>query len=164
MILAATGHRPDKLGGYDMERERALVYFATKCLETIGPKEVISGMALGWDQAVAEAAARLGLPFVAAIPFYGQDRLWTAPARARYEALLDRSDKVFAVANGEPVPVAMQLRNQWMVDNSTHLLALWNGTPGGTHNCLRYAKGEGRKFTNVYDGWQTYWASGEWAI
>jgi uncharacterized phage-like protein YoqJ len=37
----------------------------------------------------------------------------------------------------------MQIRNEWMVDRCDLLIAVWNGTPGGTANCVAYAKKEG---------------------
>ena len=32
----------------------------------------------------------------------------------------------------------MQKRNEFMVDNSDLVVAVWNGTSGGTANCLAY--------------------------
>ncbi len=37
----------------------------------------------------------------------------------------------------------MQVRNEYMVDRADLVLALWNGTPGGTGNCVRYARTRG---------------------
>ncbi len=34
----------------------------------------------------------------------------------------------------------MDKRNKWMVDNCDLLIAVWNGTSGGTANCVNYAK------------------------
>ena len=38
-----------------------------------------------------------------------------------------------------------------MVDLSDKVIAVWNGMPGGTANCIQYAKDAGRKiiFVNV---------------
>jgi len=33
----------------------------------------------------------------------------------------------------------MQKRNQFMVDNSRVIIAYWDGSKGGTKNCLDYA-------------------------
>lgn len=43
------------------------------------------------------------------------------------------------VCSGRYAPEKMQRRNEWMVDHCTEVVALWDGTPGGTANCLRYA-------------------------
>jgi predicted Rossmann fold nucleotide-binding protein DprA/Smf involved in DNA uptake len=62
MILAFTGHRPSKLGGYGSDVDLKLTRLATKVLDDLKPEQVISGMALGWDQAVAFAAIRAKIP------------------------------------------------------------------------------------------------------
>ena len=73
MIIAATGHRPDKLGGYGSIVADRLFHLAYETLEELAPTLVISGMALGWDMAVAEAAFCLDIPFHAYRPFEGQE-------------------------------------------------------------------------------------------
>ena len=35
---------------------------------------------------------------------------------------------------------AFQQRNEWMVDHSSRLIAIYNGSPGGTRNTIEYAK------------------------
>ena len=34
----------------------------------------------------------------------------------------------------------MQTRNEWMVNHCDKLIAVWNGSDGGTGNCVNYAK------------------------
>jgi uncharacterized phage-like protein YoqJ len=34
----------------------------------------------------------------------------------------------------------MQIRNEWMVDRCDKLIAVWDGSKGGTGNCVDYAK------------------------
>lgn len=155
MILAATGHRPDKLGGYGRPVRLRLTRLARQYLTDLRtePEEVISGMALGWDQAVAAAALELGLPLVAAIPFAGQDERWSPVDRAEYRRLLQGASRVELVSPGGYSDVKFQIRNQWMVDNCHRMVALWNGTPGGTANCLRYAGEVRRTVDQVWDDW-----------
>lgn len=140
LVVAATGHRPEKLGGYRVEVGRRLVQLAVEHLERLTPEHVISGMAQGWDQAVAQAAVRLGIPLVAAVPFAGQSSNWPEASRRRYHALLERAAEVVIVCAGDYRPEAMQIRNEWMVDRCSVLLALWNGSRGGTGHCVRYAE------------------------
>lgn len=159
MILAATGHRPDKLDGYNPAAEFKLTTLAELMLTCLRPAGTISGMALGWDQAVAVASIRLGIPFVAAIPFVGQESLWPLRAQQQYFMLIGAASQLHVVCKlsqvGEAgIPWAMQKRNEWMVDNSTALLALWNGDrKGGTFNCVQYAREGGREIINVWDLW-----------
>ena len=38
-----------------------------------------------------------------------------------------------------------------MVDNADVILALWNGTGGGTGNCIGYAEKQGKRIINLWD-------------
>src|SRR6478609_5888932 len=98
MIIAGTGHRPDKLGGYENRTRLALGGLATEYLAQKRPDLVISGMALGWDQALAGAAVALEIPFLAIIPFEGQERKWPEDARARYKRLLAAATEVIVTS------------------------------------------------------------------
>lgn len=155
MIIAATGHRPNKLGGYGFEIQQRLIEVARDYLtfeSALAPHglEVIIGMALGWDQAFAFAAYDLKIPYIAAVPFHGQEKLWPEQARATYRKLLDRAAHVHIICDGDFEPWKMQRRNEWMVDNSDRLCALWNGTGGGTANCVRYAEDAFIPIDNVW--------------
>lgn len=140
-VLAVTGHRPDKLGGFGLATRARVLRLAMDSLVRIQPSRVISGMALGWDQAIAEAAIHLHIPLWAAVPFEGQECMWPAKAQANYRYVLSRSERVVVSSTGGFSNRKMQLRNEWMVRHCTRLLALWNGTPGGTANCLSFAAG-----------------------
>ena len=55
MILGFTGHRPASLpGSYSDRTNRALLNTSDFILAQYKPTKVISGMALGWDTAVAQ--------------------------------------------------------------------------------------------------------------
>lgn len=153
MIVAGTGHRPHKLGGYGSDVQERLVRLAAKALLFYGATRVISGMALGWDMALAEAAVRLGLPFEAYIPFKGQDSKWPPASQQQYRELLAKAERVVTCSPGGYSAAAMQVRNERMVDDCEFLLALWDGTSGGTGNCMRYARSVGRKGANCWTAW-----------
>ncbi|MBI2061032.1 MAG: DUF1273 family protein [Nitrospirae bacterium] len=147
IILAVTGHRPDKIGGYDETHptRRAVRTGIRKVLEGISPTVALSGMALGVDQDFAEECISLGIPFVAVVPFRGQENVWRGYARERWRNLLRQA---VAVVNVSPPPYAgwkLQRRNEWMVDRCDALLAVYDGSPGGTRNCVEYA--EKRRFS-----------------
>lgn len=170
MIYAGTGHRPNKLGGYSAELDLALTKFARRQLIQTKPTGVISGMALGWDQALAVAAVQTGIGFVAAIPFHGQEKRWPAASQRAYERLLSAASMVYAVCSPEQVgdagvSWAMQERNCWMVDNSQGVIALWNGErSGGTYNCVQYAKAGKRQIVNVWPAWEEWWEYGGYLV
>lgn len=156
MIVCGTGHRPDKLGGYGEEVHDLLVDLALDFFTTGGGNKVskvISGMALGWDQALADAAVRMNIPLVAAIPFEGQESRWPAVSRGRFNWLRSRAAEEVIVSEGGYAAWKMQVRNEWMVNNSDAVVALWNGTNGGTANCVRYAQRKDKPIINL---WQEF--------
>lgn len=156
LIIAATGHRPPKLGGYGQEALDRLCEFAKAYLRKARPGATISGMALGWDQAFATASVSLGIPYVAAVPFIGQEAAWSGGQREDYRRLLAMAARVRIVCNGGYAPWKMQTRNQWMVDKATRLAALWDGSPGGTANCVSYATAAEKPIDRLWDRWLTW--------
>lgn len=151
MIVAATGHRPDKLGGYSDTVAFRLGLVASRWLEEQQHIEyVISGMALGWDQSVAHACIQLGIPFHAYVPFKGQEGRWPHSARMHYEFLLSMAAEVKIISGSGYQGWKMQVRNQAMVDKCNLVLALWNGTSGGTANCIAYAEMKKVPVINVW--------------
>ncbi|MEX5747603.1 MULTISPECIES: SLOG family protein [Massilia] len=155
-VLAGTGHRPDKLGGYGAAVSSRLVDLARAALTKYRPEEVISGMALGWDTALALAAIELGIPLTAAVPFEGQERRWRPEQQDLFRTILARATKVVVVSPGGYAVWKMQVRNEWMVDRATGVLALWNGTSGGTANCVEYARARQVEIVNLWSAWERY--------
>ena len=159
-----TGHRPNKLGGYDWNtqknREIAKVLFK-KIIELIknqGIKKFIFGGALGTDQlafAICEKIKKihnLNLYLILALPFDNLDIKWFNKDRQRLKHQRNLANEVILVDElkdkryhcelnglGNYHISKMQNRNKFMIDNSTHIIAVWNGTKGGTANCLNYA-------------------------
>ena len=153
MIVAGTGHRPDKMGGYSDKVFCGLVDLARTWLNDARPKRVISGMALGWDQALAQATLDLGIPLIAAVPFNGFEGRWPFSSQKKMWRLLDLADEVHIV-HPYPGSVALQIRNEWMADRAHLMLALWDGSWGGTFNCIRYAEKIGRPIENLWSRWE----------
>jgi len=154
MILAGTGHRPDKLGGYSSLIARELQKLAEKELFRLRPDMVIIGMAQGWDQALGWAAKAQHIPFRAYIPFVGQENVWPEEVQDRYRDLLSYADQMVVCSPGGYSAAKMQTRNMRMVDDCTDVLALWDGTPGGTANCVSYARFKKRVIHNCWDAWR----------
>jgi len=153
LIVSGTGHRLDKLGGYASWAYNLLVQLAVMILSALKPKKVISGMAIGWDQALAEAAVRLGIPFIAAIPFKGQESRCPKESQKKYHELLAQAAEVVDTSNGQSYhPRLMQVHNDGMGDNIDLADALFDGTKSGTYNCVKYAKREGARIKNYYLG------------
>ena len=141
LIVAFTGHRPQKLGGFGESLLQMWVRVKLReALVDLQPTEAISGMALGVDQWAAEICVELGIPFIAAVPCDGQEQTWPPPSQRRYHDLLKKAAHVEIVCPGPYESWKMQRRNEWMVDNADVVIAVWDGSSGGTANCARYAQ------------------------
>ncbi len=143
MILGITGHRPPKLGGYNLNGNpiyKKVCREMEKIFVDLNPEKIISGMALGLDQWAAFIAIKTNIPFVAAVPFEGQEIKWPPASQELYHKLLNKASAIVFTSSGHFSAGKMQIRNQWIVDYSDKLLAVWDGSPGGTNNCINYAK------------------------
>ena len=150
-----SGHRPVRLPWGANENDprcRELKIQIGEKLEEFharGYRHFLCGMARGSDFYFAEAvlALREKYPDVtleAALPCDTQPNAWSAAERRRYDHLLAESDEVTFVAHLY-TPGCMQRRNEYMVDASGVLLAVFNGTAGGTMNTILYAQRKGLK-------------------
>lgn len=143
-VLAVTGHRPNKLGN-DYAYTSLLMSKIYKALnlyiDTYQPDFMVSGMALGIDTVFAQIAIKRQIPLVAAIPFDNQPSIWAHSSRIEYYSLLRKAILVVNVSGQIGYENKwMQLRNEWMVDHCNKLIAVWNRSPGGTANCVKYAQ------------------------
>ncbi len=142
MIIAFTGHRPSSLGGYTIPNDtyNKVITKIESLLVELKPELVVCGMALGVDQWAAEICIKLGIPFIAAVPFIGQESIWPPESKDKYKELLAKASEVEIVSEGGYTPAKLQIRNCWMVDRSDLIIAVFNGSSGGTANCIKYAK------------------------
>jgi uncharacterized phage-like protein YoqJ len=155
MIIAVTGHRPNKLPnketGYKLPNP-TYIYVCQqleKMLLDLKPEKVISGMALGVDMWFAHIAYKLGIPFLAAVPFEGQEKAWPQASQSIYKLLLNKAVERVVVCEGGYSADKMQLRNELMCDKADLLICVWDGSNGGTGNCVRYAESIGKKIIRI---------------
>lgn len=158
LVICGTGHRPNKLGGYGEDvkqklKQTAVDYLELRKFDGNFIQRIISGGALGWDQALAWAAVELKTPLTLALPFAEFWNKWPKTSQDELENLVSLADKVVYVCEPGYAPWKMQKRNEWMVGNADHILALWDGSDGGTANCVRYAEKVGKPITNL---WEAY--------
>ena len=118
-------------------------------------REAISGMALGVDTLFALSVLELkkegyDIKLHCAVPCFNQDRLWPKYSQEQYHDILDKADIVKIVTESEYDQFVMNIQNYYMVDNSDKVLAVWDGTPGGTRNCVEYAKEKGKEIYRIY--------------
>jgi uncharacterized phage-like protein YoqJ len=147
MIIAITGHRPDKLGNEWDGNGTISQKISDKLQELIEehkPTLMISGMALGVDTIWAKLAIKNGIPLTAAVPFQGQESKWPNRAQVEYLKLIYYA-QVEVICQGFYAAWKMQKRNEWMVDRCDLLIAVWDGSKGGTGNCVEYARKVNKK-------------------
>jgi uncharacterized phage-like protein YoqJ len=147
MILAVTGHRPPKLGGYFVPNRLydAVVDGLRETIEHFNPERVLSGMSLGVDQWTAELCIEMGIPFVAVIPFRGYSSKWPIDSQRTFDRLCQSAQEV--VYTSESTTYSGRLlyrRNVWMVEHADQIVAVYNGSSGGTANCIQYATQVGK--------------------
>lgn len=161
-VLAVTGHRPDRIavGGrsaYEVPVFETLVRFAGTHLEAHAPTRLITGMALGWDLACAEAAHALGLPYEAFVPCDGQDARWSPGWQRRYRLALARAARVHVVSPGPYARWKPLRRNEAMVEAGDALLALYDGrSDGGTAHCVGAAAVRAKPVHQVWAAWEAW--------
>jgi uncharacterized phage-like protein YoqJ len=153
-IACVTGHRPEKVGGYDENNITAYyckreLYKEVETLIKKGYNYFISGMALAVDTWFAETVLALKhkyphIKLEAAIPCTDHTKKWSWNENIvlRYKDIVRRCDKVTIVTQEtyEKNPKVMDIRNEYMVDKAELVLAVYDGSKGGTGNCVRYAK------------------------
>ena len=147
MRICVTGHRPGKLYGYDLSDSRweRLKKVLKKILIEKECTEAITGMALGVDTIFALAVLELknegyNIKLHCAIPCRNQDARWAKKDQKLYNNILKRADSVRIVSNTDYNLSVMQKRNEYMVNSSDGVIAVWDGSKSGTANCVRYAK------------------------
>ena len=69
---------------------------------------------------------------------------WRDEWRERYHAVLKAADEVIYVSD-KPGRTAFFKRDEWMVDNSQGLIAVFTGAPGGTMETIKYARKSGKE-------------------
>lgn len=146
-IISCTGHR-------------TLKHPIDDVIDTFGwfiqnfkPELVCTGMALGFDQAVALACLKYNVPFEACVPCDGQESLWPAEVQEGYKELLQAAHKITVVSPGKYAAWKMHARNAYMVKKGNPIVAyLKPGTSdGGTAACVKLAQGtKGKQVINMF--------------
>lgn len=155
-VCCFTGHRPQSLPWRFNEQDERCIKMKNKLNEEIikaiknGYTTFISGMALGFDMICAEIILQLkkeypDIKLIGAIPCKTQDKLWNEKDKQRYKNILSKLDGVRCIYDDYIGPKCMLERNQYMINNSSLVIALFNGKNGGTKNTLDYVKKSGIK-------------------
>lgn len=163
--IGFTGHRPQKLGGYDLSQpgylrmQKDLETYIEKNLEVFDTVVGHSGLALGGDTIWSKAILSMKdkhpgrVLFHAEIPMMEQASAWFKKSDIEFwEEQVERADfkSVYGSLDGSSenerrglAAKYLNVRNEGMLGHSDVLLALHDGTSGGTGNAVAYAKKTG---------------------
>ena len=137
-----TGHRPEKLHCSEIEVKKMLAKEIATALKQ-GKRTFITGMARGSDIYAAELvleyrAQYSDIHLICALPHPDFEKYWSPEWQQRYRKILKAADYVKLI-RPEFSMSSYQIRNEWMVDHSSLLIAVYNGKAGGTRNTIEYA-------------------------
>ena len=160
MICCVTGHRPKGFpfsrssDGCEYTEYMDSLYREIEFLIKEGYVDFITGMADGADIDFAECVLTLRTSYEqitleAALPY-------PVPERKRVTEKTKILDEILKSADHQHVVSpyyhggCMQKRNQYMVDKSDLVLAIWNGEcHGGTWNTIQYAQSIGKPVRKI---------------
>lgn len=141
-------------------------YLIANCRTT----NFVTGGALGIDQDAADVVIKMREQYIettkdlnmseedridfmpmlhVVVPFAGQESHWTDENQKYYREQCANADKTTILYEDKPesyknICIALNERNEAMVDDSDLMVITWDGTVGGTKNCLDYAKKENK--------------------
>ena len=147
-----TGHRPEKITENVDIIKANLSYEIQKAID-LGYDTFITGMALGTDTWAGEIMLEFkkhneNIKLICAVPFNGVEKNRTPELQKIFHEILDNSDDSHYLSK-KYTRWAVLARDEWMVDNSSYVIAVFNGSYGGTQHTLDYAKKMERKISYV---------------
>lgn len=148
-----TGHRPSKLPWGSAEGDPRCAALKRRIADAVeaayqeGYRHFLCGMAQGCDLYFCEAvlglrAAHPEVTLEAAIPCPSQAAAWSPDQRERYTRLVAACDYE-TVVSAQYTPSCMHRRDRYMVDHASLLIAVFDGSPGGTLYTVAYAMRQG---------------------
>lgn len=154
-----TGHRPEKLPWGDNEKDERCIELKEKIYDTVeavyraGIRHYICGMATGCDIFFAEAVIALrdehpDITLEAAIPCETQAQSWAEKDRNRYYYIASQCDYETLLQHRYTADCMLK-RNRYMVDNSSVLIAVYDGSFGGTMYTVNYAQKQGLEIIRI---------------
>ena len=147
-----TGHRPDKMELGEKEI-KPLLKKAIDEATTNGYVTFITGMAMETDIWAAEIALERkkrnkDLHLICALPHPNFESRRSMTEKMRFNKIIKKADLVKEI-NDHYFTGCYQVRNEWMVDRSNLVIAVFNGQKSGTKNTVDYANRRGVQVTNV---------------
>jgi len=155
-----TGYRSSKLPwGYneDDDRCKRMKHRLRVEIENSiqnGYNTFLCGMAIGFDMICAETVLTFkeqnnSIKLIGAIPCEDQDNYWSLNTKKRYRNLKEKLDGIRCLNEHYQGFECMLERNKFMVDNSSLLIALYDGLGGGTKFTIDYAIKKGLRIVQI---------------
>lgn len=137
-----TGHRPEKCKGSVSDVRARLEQEIRKAIAD-GYDTFISGMSPGVDTWAAEEVLKIRkenstVRLLCYVPYKGVEKDWTPDAQAEFREILDRADEITYICSKHE-SWCFKATDTWMVEASSRVIAVFNGTSGGTEFTIRYA-------------------------
>ena len=154
-ICCFTGYRPLKCPwGYNEQDRRCLkmIKNAKNIIENVildGYTIFLCGMAIGFDMICADIILELKnkypqIKLIGVLPCKNQDKKWNSFYKEKYKLLINKLDDIYCMYDTYN-ETCMKERNEFMVDNSSLCIALFDGKAGGTKYTVQYAKNKNIK-------------------
>ena len=152
-----TGHRPEKMGVSPQVVKDRLERAVDEAIRD-GYRTFISGMCRGTDiwaaQIVLDRKRKLpDLRLILAIPYPNCESGWGTEWQSQYRKLLSQADLVRYIQPSFSRS-CFQKRNMWMVSHASRVIAVYNGSAGGTRNTIEFARKKNvdvRSILNIVD-------------
>lgn len=90
-----------------------------------------------------------GLTLVAVVPFAGQEGRFSAADRERFRRVLAAADRCVVLSPAYHAG-CYAVRNNYLVEHASLLVAWYDGSPGGTHYTVRRALRRGLELVNLH--------------
>lgn len=138
---AITGHRILK-----KDFNENLLKLKLKEIISYGYDTFLIGMAKGFDMKCFEILLSLNseIKIIACIPCKNQSQTYKENEKNKYNELLNKASEIIYLSE-EYTNGCMQIRNRFMVDNSSLLFAYLYSNIGGTFYTVNYAKKKNKK-------------------
>lgn len=149
-----TGHRPVKMTMGERDIKPKLEKAIDEAIQD-GYMTFITGMAMGTDVWAAEIVLEKkkfnkDIHLICALPHPGFEKRRDKTEKERFTIIIDEADCVKLI-NEHYFSGCYQVRNEWMVDNSARVIAVYDGQSGGTRNTIRYCEKMNVEVVNVLD-------------
>lgn len=140
------GHRPE---GIPLSESTAKDWLRHQIQQAIAASYTtfITGMGMGVDIWAAQIVSEMkvgnpSLHLIAVEPYPSFSAKWSEAWRGAYQEVISKADLVKRIS-AHYAPEAINKRLYWIVDHSSQLIAIYNGTRGYTGSFVDYAQSQG---------------------